>query len=141
MPSERVRIRYYTPGEANEALPAVSRLLDAATDRARRYQQIVAAVREGGSTDPRARRAALREAEQLRREVMELLEELSDLGVEIKGLEQGLVDFPALRRGVEVLLCWRRGESEVAFWHTAQGGFAARQPIADEDEDAWVWFN
>ena len=47
----------------------------------------------------------------------------------VKDIEQGLVDFPALIEGREVLLCWKDGEPEVAFWHTPEGGFAGRQPL------------
>ena len=41
----------------------------------------------------------------------------------------GLIDFPALRRGETVLLCWQLGEDEVAFWHGLEDGFAGRQPL------------
>jgi hypothetical protein len=52
------------------------------------------------------------------------------LGVLLKDLELGLVDFPAERDGRRVLLCWQYGEPEVAFWHGTEEGFAARKPIA-----------
>lgn len=50
-------------------------------------------------------------------------------GALIKDINQGLVDFPALREGREVFLCWRVGEEEVRFWHEPQDGFGARQKI------------
>ena len=52
-------------------------------------------------------------------------------GVLVKDLETGLVDFPTLRDGREVLLCWRLGETGIHWWHTIEGGFAARQPLED----------
>jgi hypothetical protein len=42
-----------------------------------------------------------------------------------------LFDFPALRQGREVYLCWKYGEKEIAFWHEVEAGFAGRQPIED----------
>ena len=47
----------------------------------------------------------------------------------VKDLDRGLVDFPALRDGEEVLLCWQVGEGEVAYWHGLEEGFAGRKPL------------
>ena len=54
---------------------------------------------------------------------------LQQLGVVVKDLDRGLVDFPALHNGEEVLLCWQVGEDEVAFWHGVDEGFAGRKPL------------
>ena len=51
------------------------------------------------------------------------------LGVLVKDLDRGLVDFPALRDGEEVLLCWQVGEGEIAYWHGLEEGFAGRKPL------------
>lgn len=50
-------------------------------------------------------------------------------GIEIKDLATGLIDFYAKRGADTVFLCWKKGEREVAFWHTLQGGFAGRKPV------------
>jgi hypothetical protein len=55
---------------------------------------------------------------------------IESLGVELKDLELGLVDFPAERDGRRVFLCWQYGEPEVAYWHGTDEGFAGRKPIA-----------
>jgi hypothetical protein len=55
-------------------------------------------------------------------------------GIQVKDLDTGLLDFPSLRDGEEVLLCWRVGESRVAYWHTYDDGFAGRRPIDWGDE-------
>ena len=47
----------------------------------------------------------------------------------MKGVEPGLVDFPSLREGREVYLCWREGEDQIDFWHEVDAGFAGRQPL------------
>jgi hypothetical protein len=57
------------------------------------------------------------------------VEELTALGVQVKDLDTGLVDFPSWRDGEEVLLCWQLGEGEIAWWHTLDGGFAGRRPL------------
>ncbi len=57
---------------------------------------------------------------------------LEALGVQVKDLEMGLVDFPTMYQGREVLLCWRLGEPDIAWWHGAEEGFRGRKPV-DED--------
>jgi hypothetical protein len=47
----------------------------------------------------------------------------------VKDADEGLVDFPALREGEEILLCWKLGEAEIAYWHDLEQGFAGRRPI------------
>ncbi len=55
--------------------------------------------------------------------------ELEDLGVEVKDLDYGLVDFPAARYGESVMLCWRYGEPDVSFWHKPNEGYNGRKPL------------
>jgi hypothetical protein len=55
--------------------------------------------------------------------------ELEDLGVVVKDLEFGLVDFPADRYGESVLLCWRYGEAEVSYWHKPDEGYSGRKAL------------
>ena len=58
-----------------------------------------------------------------------LVHSILELGVLIKDINIGLLDFPALREGREVYLCWQLGEGEIAFWHEVDSGYAGRQPI------------
>ena len=62
-------------------------------------------------------------------ELAAIVDELQELGVQVKDLDSGLVDFPSSRDGEQVLLCWRLGEDEIAFWHGLDDGFAGRQPL------------
>ncbi|MFQ5481173.1 MAG: DUF2203 domain-containing protein [Nitrospinaceae bacterium] len=55
--------------------------------------------------------------------------ELDSMGALVKGVENGLVDFPALRDGREVCLCWKLPEKDIRFWHEVDGGYAGRQPL------------
>ncbi|HEX4948286.1 MAG TPA: DUF2203 domain-containing protein [Blastocatellia bacterium] len=61
--------------------------------------------------------------------LMDQLQTIHSLGVEIKDLERGLCDFPALREGRVVYLCWLLGEDRIEWWHDLEAGFAGRQPL------------
>jgi hypothetical protein len=52
-----------------------------------------------------------------------------DRGIVVRDIEQGLIDFPGLREGRQIYLCWRLGEDAVNFWHDRETGFAGRQPL------------
>lgn len=56
-------------------------------------------------------------------------QEILELGVEIKDFEKGLRDFPHLRDGRVVYLCWMKGEGDIEWWHDVEAGFAGRQPL------------
>jgi hypothetical protein len=62
------------------------------------------------------------------------IEDLERTGVVIKGIEEGLLDFPSKRFEEEVWLCWKEGEKEIKFWHEKDVGFSGRKPISVSDE-------
>jgi hypothetical protein len=68
-------------------------------------------------------------AESLVEEINERLARINGWGVELKGLDEGLIDFPSERDGRAVYLCWRLGEDAIRFWHDIDTGFAGRQPL------------
>jgi len=70
-----------------------------------------------------------RRAEALVEQLNERLARLNEWGIEMKGLDEGLLDFPSDRDGRVVYLCWRLGEERIAFWHEIDAGFAGRQPL------------
>jgi hypothetical protein len=129
--------RYFTPEEANALLPEVRPLAErlvghrramavAAARRARFVQRIAG---NGGDFDPQEQRGLEEEFEREGAAVAACVAQLEELGVLVKDLDRGLVDFPALRQGEEVLLCWEVGEDEVAYWHGVDEGFAGRKPL------------
>ena len=67
-------------------------------------------------------------------EFYQSIEDLESLGVVLKGLEHGLLDFPAKRFDVEIWLCWKEGETEIKFWHEKDSGFMGRKPISVSTE-------
>jgi hypothetical protein len=66
---------------------------------------------------------------QLARELQEVTTELHLLGVQVKDPDSGLLDFPAVRDGEPVLLCWQVGEPAVEWWHGPEDGFAGRREV------------
>jgi hypothetical protein len=58
------------------------------------------------------------------------IEDLENTGVSLKGLDEGLLDFPAKRFDEEIWLCWKEGETEIKFWHEKDSGFMGRKPIS-----------
>ena len=62
------------------------------------------------------------------------IEDLENTGVSLKGLDEGLLDFPAKRFDEEIWLCWKVGETEIKFWHEKDTGFMGRKPISVSNE-------
>jgi len=124
----------FTVDDANRTLPLIRRIVsDAVRDywrwqeKVREYEQ-VAATRVPGDPGDDAERLE-REAQQLARDIDGYLGEIRQLGVEMKGFDTGLVDFPAELDGKPVLLCWQLGEESVQYFHEEDAGFAGRQPL------------
>jgi len=83
----------------------------------------------GGDLSPGEVRAA---AEEVAREldgIADCVRRINEAGVQVKDLDEGLLDFPAQHGQEDVLLCWKVGEPEVAFWHGVEEGFAGRKPL------------
>src|SRR3954447_3680771 len=127
----------FTPDEANAALSVVRPLVEAmvegkrALDEAQeRRDDVAQRIAGNGGGIPPAELAALEAAvEETAKTLAATIGEIQELGVLVKDLDTGLVDFPAKRDGEDVLLCWLLGEDEVAFWHRLDDGFAGRQPL------------
>jgi hypothetical protein len=125
----------YTIDEANELLPQVRAvLLQLAVEKAKLEAAVNALATHGsGETNGNAAHAdalARSEAEmtQIGGGMRALVEHLESLGIELRDLEQGLVDFPGERDGRPVWLCWVLSEPAVAHWHPIDQGFTSRQP-------------
>lgn len=90
-------------------------------------------VLNGGMIPPRQRLAELKlEDERLVEQMKAVLDQIRAFGCEVKDLEKGLVDFPALYKGEMVYLCWKPGEEGIAYWHTPEDGFRGRRLIDEE---------
>jgi len=133
--------RVFTVEEANRTLPLVSRIVEDIVRDYARWKEKVDAFEVEVARTPRGETGseALRleqEAQVLAAEIERCVGELSELGIEFKGFDIGLVDFPGERDGRPVYLCWRLGEAQVDYWHDAETGFAGRQPLHAATESA-----
>ena len=122
--------KYFTVEQANALLPKVRSLVEemfAARQAALARRPDVQPVLESAAGNGGNRKAGelLEVFEQFER----VVREIHQLGCELKGIEDGLVDFPAIMNGRKVYLCWRYNEPEVAYWHDLDAGFAGRQPL------------
>jgi hypothetical protein len=122
--------RYFTKEQANQLLevlqPLVSEMMEAAEVLLSHHPEIAPmldkAINNGGIRKPgTALAVSLR--------VQDLATQIKSYDVLIKDVRNGLIDFPSKKEGRIVLLCWRYGEPEVAFWHEIDTGFAGRQAI------------
>jgi hypothetical protein len=130
-------MRHFTPDEANAALaevrPLVERMVEARRGHAaalERQEELEGHIRgNGGGIPPATLAEAAAEVDAEGRKLTRIVDELDELGVQVKDPDEGLVDFPALRRGETVLLCWKLGEDEIRYWHGLEDGFAGRRPL------------
>ena len=122
--------KYYTPEEANNLLeivrPLVGELMEIGQRVRSRQPEIWSVVEKsaGNGGNPELSRM-LPDFDRL--DV--IIHQLQDMGIEVKDLGTGLIDFPALRDGRVVFLCWKYDEESIRFWHEVDAGFAGRQPI------------
>ena len=128
----------FTLSEAQVLLPVLESLLrraQAAGLRAGELEEEMQALCQriflaGGMRVDVAKAARRRaEREKALEEAKGALGEIEEIGVLVKDLEKGLLDFPALMDGRTVLLCWKLGEKEIGFWHTEEDGYAERKPL------------
>jgi hypothetical protein len=75
--------------------------------------------------------AARQAVDRITAEIRQGLQEIQTLGCVVKDLDMGLLDFPALRDGQEVYLCWRVGEDRIESWHGIDEGYTGRKPLDD----------
>jgi hypothetical protein len=135
-----VAARYFTSEEANELLPRVRALVEKLVSHRRalavatvRHARIASKIAgNGGGVRPHEVDELQSTIDAEAAGIVRCVEDLQALGVLVKDLDQGLVDFPARNGDDEVLLCWRLGEDEVAFWHGLDVGFAGRRPLPIE---------
>lgn len=130
--------KYFTLEEAQSLLPVLEALLKRAIEAKKAVEGIQEEMQalsrriflNGGMLldveQVRRRRAGLDAHLQ---QAKDSLAEIEAIGVQVKDLDTGLLDFPCLLDGEVVLLCWKMGEERIAYWHTLEAGFRGRQPL------------
>jgi hypothetical protein len=137
--------RTFTLNEALDLLPILETLLRGAAESKKRVSEIDAQFQQvnqrvmmhgGVSLDivPLARLRA--ERDKLSQGITDALSEITAMGVQVKDLDIGLLDFPCVVEGKIVLLCWKLGEETIAHWHEVDEGFVGRKPITDKIANA-----
>jgi hypothetical protein len=127
--------RTFTPDEANSALDQVRPLAERMVELRARLGELEDEQREvvrivaGNGSGEGVGDARTPEFAKLARELQDVVDELTSIGIQLKDADTGLLDFPAVREGEDVLLCWSVGEPAVEWWHGLQDGFAGRQRI------------
>src|SRR6185369_4762725 len=127
--------RRFTPDEANNALGQVRPLAERMVELRARLTELEGEQREvvrivaGNGSGEGVGDARTPEFAQLAHELQEVTTELHLLGVQVKDADSGLLDFPAVREGEPVLLCWQVGEPAVEWWHRPEDGFAGRREV------------
>ncbi|MGH2773306.1 MAG: DUF2203 domain-containing protein [Actinomycetota bacterium] len=119
--------RDYTRESANAMLPEIRRrlpVLREAFETLQEHRQLMSDAVAGNGGNPRAG-----EYKAATDAVAEQLGWFEQEGILVKDIGRGLIDFPSIREGREVLLCWMDGEDSVDFWHDLETGFAGRQPL------------
>ena len=130
--------KYFTHEQANAMIPYVDEHLRKIQALKKQFTDKMIALRQlkesrNASTqaenDPYFMQEA--EIEFIQLEAKSHIQAFRQKGIELKDIDQGLVDFPSIMHGEVVLLCWKQGESEIAFYHSRQEGYAGRKPIHD----------
>jgi hypothetical protein len=126
-------MKLFTINEANEMLPVIRPKLErikAQYEKIAVYREsaksAAAAATESGGGGMEGGSSYVKSLY----EIGKLTTEMNELGIQLKDYSRGLIDFPCMREGRVVLLCWQLGEDEkIEWWHELEGGFIGRQPL------------
>lgn len=128
----------FTLDEAHSLLPVLESLLRTAISNKKIMEEVEAEMQAlthriflNGGTHIDVVATARRKAERTKAEqrAKDALAEIDSIGVQVKDIDTGLLDFPCVVEGSVVLLCWKMGEPAITHWHSPEEGFAGRKPI------------
>jgi hypothetical protein len=128
--------RFFEAAEAEALLPELDRLLASAQDLLARLEQargqVAQATRANGHVTGNGSSAGapVDEAQSIQQHLHDILRQIDSQGVIVRDIQAGLIDFPAVRDGQPIYLCWRRGEPlRIEWWHPTSTGIAGRQRL------------
>lgn len=123
-------IRLFDVEDAERMLPLIRVIVKGMLDDHAERQALLDRLEGPPSEFPSREARSLRsEIDTLTEKLSEAASELENLGVEFKGIDLGLVDFPTMIEGELAYLCWSYGEDRIEFWHSPDGGYAGRRPL------------
>jgi hypothetical protein len=126
--------RIFTRAEAEALLPTLRSLLGEigdAWDQVRKLDPEVQKARDASAYDGYSK-VGVAYVESISH-LMLLIHQVKDMGVLLKDAEKGLCDFPYVRQGRIVYLCWQLGEDHIQYWHDIEAGFGGREPLDETD--------
>lgn len=137
MPTKKLKTskKYFTVTEANAVLPLARSIVRDISELANSLQERYDHLTAAGDLAGDQKEEWEQELEQDQEKMRVYVQELQDLGIELKDFHTGLIDFPARMGNREVYLCWKLGEPEVAHWHELDAGFAGRRKIKPQMAD------
>jgi hypothetical protein len=121
----------FTPQEASRILPDIKPRLKEIIERKRIADELKNEIEHYGLVGFETPELTQKneELDAVVKDLMSRVSELEDLGVRVRDIDTGLIDFPANRFGNTVYLCWRYGESDIEFWHAENEGFSGRKML------------
>jgi hypothetical protein len=126
-------MKLFTVSEANELLPVIRPKLEKVKHEYEKlavYREPAKAAALAGSNSGGGGMKGGTAYVQSLYEIGKLTTELNEIGIQLKDYTRGLIDFPSMREGRIVLLCWQLGEAErIEWWHDMEAGFMGRQPL------------
>ena len=127
---------YFSVNDANKILPTVIKKFNYAkkmkAEVMKMEQRLTSGITPLASLEEYA--TIKRELNSIITKFYQSIEDLESTGALLKGLDEGLLDFPAKRFNEEIWLCWKEGETEIKFWHERDAGFMGRKPISVSNE-------
>ncbi len=124
--------RFFTVEEARQLLPSLKELMGQVmviSHRLEEYRDVVQQLADSASSNTGGPEGTA--YLNIVISLQSCLTQLQETGCVLKSLQDGLVDFPHLKEGREIYLCWKYGEEDIRFWHEVDEGFAGRTPLLD----------
>ena len=127
--------RIFTLAEAQGLIPQLRSLIEEISETWNRIRELnpdIQKARDAAAFDGFSKSGV--EYVEAVSHLMLLIHQVKDMGVILKDAEKGLCDFPYVRQGKVVYLCWQRGEERIEYWHDIETGFAGRKPLDETDK-------
>lgn len=124
--------RFFTVEEARQLLPSLKELMGQVmviSHRLEEYREVVHQLAESASSNTGGPEGTA--YLEIVISLQNCLTQLQETGCVLKSLQDGLIDFPHLKEGREICLCWKYGEEDIQFWHEVDEGFAGRTPLLE----------
>ena len=124
--------RFFTVEEARQLLPSLKELMGQVmviSHRLEEYRDVVQQFADSASSNTGGPEGTA--YLDIVISLQSCLTQLQETGCVLKSLQDGLIDFPHLKQGREIYLCWKFGEEDIRFWHEVDEGFAGRTPLLE----------